>query len=39
MRWCSGAGRVAGELSSGEITEERLYTLEYGTPPEGVKAA
>ena len=32
-------GRVAGELSSGEITEERLYTLEYGTPPEGVKAA
>ena len=32
-------GKVAGELGAGEITEERLYTLQYGAPTPGTQAA
>jgi hypothetical protein len=30
---------VAGELTGGQISEERLYALQYGTNDEGVVAA
>jgi ribose transport system ATP-binding protein len=32
-------GKVAGELGAGEITEERLYALQYGTENNGAQAA
>lgn len=32
-------GKVVGELGSGEITEERLYALQYGTGAAGARAA
>jgi ABC-type sugar transport system ATPase subunit len=36
---CLRRGRVAGELTGGQISEERLYALQYGTNDEGVVAA
>ncbi len=32
-------GKVAGQLEGGEITEERLYALQYGSPSPGAQAA
>jgi ABC-type sugar transport system ATPase subunit len=32
-------GKVAGELAGGDITEERLYALQYGTTGAGAQAA
>jgi ABC-type sugar transport system ATPase subunit len=32
-------GKVAGELGGSDITEERLYSLQYGTPGAGAQAA
>jgi ABC-type sugar transport system ATPase subunit len=32
-------GKVVGDLGADEITEERLYALQYGTPAAGARAA
>ncbi len=32
-------GRIAGELAGADITEERLYALQYGTTDTGARAA